>query len=44
MEFLKWIIQSLSLVRTQKGISVENQIRMANRVDPDEMAYYELSY
>ena len=28
----------------QIGVSVKNQLRMANSVDPDEMAHYELSH
>ena len=40
LEFLKWTLPSLNL-DTSRGLS-QNQIRVANSVDPDKMAHYHL--
>ena len=42
LEFLKWTLPSLNLV--QIGVSVKNQNRIANHVDPDETAHDEPSH
>ena len=44
--FLKWTLPSLNLVRPifPKGVSVKDQSRMANSVDPDETTHCEPSH
>ena len=43
---MKWTLPLLNLVMSmlQIEMSVKNQNRMANSVDPDEMAHYEPSH
>ena len=45
-EFMKWTSPSLNsnVPLLQVGISIRNQNRMANNVDPDETAHYEPSH
>ena len=46
-EFLKWTLPSLNLdmsTASNRGFSVKIENRLANHVDPDEMALYELSH
>ena len=45
LEFLKWTLPEYGQNHySKKGVSVKNQSRVANIVDPDETAQYELSH